>query len=94
MTCPDTVKIARAYGIPSLRIENHREMRAQIRKAIKAAGPVMVDVVLHPMQPFAPRVTSERGPGGKLVSKPLEDMYPFLERNEFNSNMIIKPVKE
>ena len=93
VTCPDTIKIARAYGIPALRIRNHRGMHAQIRKALKTKGPVMVDVILDPMQPFMPRVTSERGADGKFVSKPLEDMYPFLGREEFISNMIVKPVE-
>ena len=94
VTCPDTSKIARAYGIASLRIKNHKGMYTQIRKALKTRGPIMVDVVLDPMQPFIPRVTSERGPDGKFISKPLEDMYPFLDRKEFFSNMVVKPVEE
>lgn len=93
VSCPDTCRIAHAYGIHSLRIKHHSKMRTQIRKAIKSVEPVMVDVILHPMQPFVPRVTNERSPDGKFVSKPLEDMYPFLDRDEFNSNMIISPVR-
>ncbi len=31
---------------------------------------------------------------GIMISKPLEDMYPFLDRNEFKENMIIKPIEE
>jgi acetolactate synthase-1/2/3 large subunit len=52
----------------------------------------MVDVLLHPMQPFEPRVSSERKADGTMISKPLEDMFPFLERKEFISNMLVKPV--
>jgi acetolactate synthase-1/2/3 large subunit len=94
VNCPDTLKIARAYGIASLRIKNHKEMNTKIKRALKVNGPVLVDVVLDPMQPFMPRVTSERLADGKFVSKPLEDMYPFLERKEFLSNMIVKPAGE
>ena len=94
VSCPDTVKIARAYGIPALRIRNHQEMPAQIKKALKVNGPVMIEVILHPLQPFMPRVASQRGSDGKFISKPLEDMSPLLERKEFNSNMIVKPIKE
>ena len=94
VSCPDTIKIADAYGIESSKIENHSNMRQKIREAIRSKGPIMVDVVLDPMQPFSPRVTSERKPDGKMVSKPLEDMYPFLDRDEFKKEMIIKPVDE
>ena len=39
---------------------------------------------------IAPKLTSEKKPDGSIVSKPLEDLYPFLERDELYSNMIIK----
>jgi len=92
VSCPDTMKIAKAYGIPAVRIRNHKDMRKQIQKVLRMGGPVMIDVLMHPMQPFVPRVTSERKPDGRFVSKPLEDMYPFLDRAEFLANMIVKQV--
>lgn len=94
VSCPDTIKIAGAYGIKSMRIEGHRNMRESIRKALSCEGPMMIDVVLDPMQPFLPKVMSERKPDGRMVSKPLEDMYPFLDREEFGKEMIVKPVEE
>lgn len=94
VSCPDTLKIAEAYGIKAMRIANHLDMRRQIREALDADGPVMVDLVLDPMQPFLPKVTSERKPDGRMVSKPLEDMAPFLDRDEFCKEMIVKPIEE
>jgi acetolactate synthase-1/2/3 large subunit len=38
---------------------------------------------------FEPKLSSERKPDGRMVSKPLEDMYPFLDREEFRSNMLV-----
>jgi acetolactate synthase-1/2/3 large subunit len=29
-----------------------------------------------------------------MISKPLEDMYPFLSRDDFYVEMIIKPIQE
>ena len=43
---------------------------------------------MDPEQTFAPKVIAERLPDGTLVSKPLEDMFPFLDREEFAENMI------
>ena len=94
VSCPDTLKIAKAYGLPSFRIKNHRNLREHIRAALASEGPVMVDVLLDPLQPFLPKASSEKKPDGRMVSKPLEDMYPFLDRDEFNKEMIVKPVKE
>jgi acetolactate synthase-1/2/3 large subunit len=43
---------------------------------------------------FAPKLSSERKPDGRLVTKPMEDMFPFLDRDEFKENMIIELANE
>jgi len=50
--------------------------------------------MIDPMETVAPKVSSAVGVDGKMFSKPLEDLYPFLPRPEFLKNMIIKPLKE
>jgi acetolactate synthase-1/2/3 large subunit len=42
----------------------------------------------------APRLQSYQRPDGSFVSKPLEDLFPFLPRKEFLANMIVKPLPE
>lgn len=91
---PDMVKIGKAYGIPSLRISNQHKLGEKIKKALDMKGPVICDIMMSPKQPLIPKVTSEVKPDGRVISKPLEDMYPFLEREEFYNNMIIEPLKE
>jgi len=49
---------------------------------------------MDPKQSLIPKVTSVMRPDGKMISKPLEDMFPFLPRKEFYENMIIKPLNE
>lgn len=88
---PDMVKVAVAYGISAFRIRNHDDMPKIIEQAMKTEGPTVCDVQMQPDQLFVPRVSSQRLPDGRMVSKPLEDMYPFLSREEFLSNMIIPP---
>ncbi len=39
------------------------------------------------------RVSSLKKPDGSIISKPLEDLYPFLDRKEFAENMIVDPVE-
>jgi len=50
--------------------------------------------MLSPEQKFVPKVASLIKEDGKMVSKPLEDMYPFLSREEFLSNIIVEPLPE
>jgi len=57
-------------------------------------GPVVCDVRVLPEEVRAPRVTSIQLPNGSFKSKPLEDLWPFLDREEFRKNMIVAPMEE
>ena len=52
----------------------------------------IIEISCHGQDRF-PKLGSSRNENGKIVSKPLEDMFPFLDRDEFNSNMIVKPLE-
>ena len=57
-------------------------------------GPVILEVMCPENQVIIPTASSKKLDDGRMVSKPLEDMYPFMDRNEFLSNMIVKPLNE
>jgi len=86
---PDFVRVAKAYGIHACRIRNHKELGAKIDQVLQTDGPVFCDVHMEPDQSFVPRTASKRLADGQLVSSPLEDMFPFLDEEEFLSSMII-----
>jgi len=86
---PDFVKITRAYGIKSQTISSFRGIDKILMNILEDDGPVFCDVKMDPEQPFTPRISSKKLPDGKMVSSPLEDMYPFLDEDELLSNMII-----
>ena len=94
LTLPDTEKIAAAFGIHYLKIENHSHIRQQVQDALEYNGPVICEVMISPDQQAAPRITSRQQPDGSMVSMPMEDMWPLLDRDEFRANMIIPPVTE
>jgi len=93
LTFPDLVAVAEAYGIEATRITSHAKLDEAIGTALVSDGPAMLDVVMDPDQPFVPKVAAERLPDGRLVSKPLEDMTPLLDREEFAENMIVPHYK-
>ncbi len=91
VSLPDIVKVAQAYGLETERITNHCCLEQKIKSVLDARGAVVCDIQMDPRQALYPRVTSEQRPDGRLVSKPLEDMFPFLERAEFRDSMLIEP---
>lgn len=91
---PDFEKLVRGFGIPYLSINRNDEIEEIVEKMLATPGPVFCEAFLTENYIFAPKTSSERKPDGRIVSKPLEDLFPFLPREEFNENMIIPPLKE
>ncbi len=89
LTFPDVVKVGRAYGLGTYRIKNHTNLREKIHEALNIPGPVVIEVMVDPNQVQQPRVTSVMQNDGTLKSRPMEDLWPFLSREEYASNMII-----
>lgn len=93
LTFPDTVKVGEAYGLPSLRL-NEAGFEDKLREILQMKGPVICEVMLDPEQSFEPRASSRQLPDGRIVTAPLEDMYPFLDREEFLENMLVDSSQE
>lgn len=86
---PDFEKLALAYGFTYYKIGDHKELAGIIQKSLAEPGPVLCEVVLDLEQTFSPKLASRRLPDGRMVSAPLEDLYPFLDREELAENMLI-----
>jgi acetolactate synthase-1/2/3 large subunit len=93
VTFPDILKIANAYGLPFMQI-NAFNFEDGLDQALASRGPLVCEVILDPAQSFEPKISSKQFPGGKIVSAPMEDMFPFLPRDEFMENMLIPPLEE
>lgn len=63
-----------------------------VAKAFGVENQVKV-VKMDPNQPLTPRTASVKRPDGSITSRPLEDMYPFLPREEFRAQMIVPPLE-
>jgi len=85
---PDICKIAKAYSLNTEIIYNHKTIKEKIKKILNSSSAVICDVKLNPEHKFVPKVASQKLPDGKIVSKSLEDMYPFLDPEELKENII------
>ena len=88
LTFPDLEKIAAAYSIPFFEIKDSVDLKKRISVVVNNVGPVICSVKVPTNQFTAPRVSSKQNPDGTMVSLPMEDLWPFLDREEFKANMI------
>ena len=91
---PDIIKVGKAYGFKTFRIKNQKNLAKKLKRVLQEEGPLICEIMIDPNEKMEPKLSSEVKPDGRIVSKPLEDLYPFLDREEFRQNMIIKPVEE
>jgi acetolactate synthase-1/2/3 large subunit len=73
------------------RVATHDDLDQVLRATLDDVGPSICEVVLDPAQPFSPKLASRKLPDGRMVSSPLEDMAPFLDRAELAENVLIDP---
>lgn len=85
---PDMEKIAWAYGIPYIKVTKIEDIE-KLLKAMETDGPLFAEIVVDVAQNFAPKLSSKVLPDGKIVSPEIDDMFPFLERDEYESNKLL-----
>ncbi len=83
---PEFTKVAEAYGLKTFRICDHNNIKGKIREILNSKGPVLCDVNLTSDYIFSPKLSSKRMPDGRMVSRPLQDMFPFLSQDELKQN--------
>lgn len=91
---PNFEKIANAYGISYLAIRNNEELFTIISKALCEKKVCICEVFCSTTQKFEPKSATKKLEDGTLISPPLEDMAPFLPREELQKNMIIEMIEE
>jgi len=91
---PDFRKIADAYKMNYFLLKNHTCLSENIKKVLKQKGPVLCEVNIDFDQQRIPKVSTIKLENGNLVSKPLEDMFPFLSEAEIYANMHMFDEKE
>ncbi len=89
---PDLAKLAPAYDLRYVKISNAKELPEKLKEVMEYDEPVVCEVMTIRDQAVIPTISSKKAEDGRLVSMPPEDMYPFLDREEFAEEMIVDPV--
>ncbi len=85
---PDFTKLAKTLGFKTLKINSLKNIDQKVKEVLDDKGPVFCEVMLSPGYIFCPKLSAKKLPDGTMVSPSLEDLFPFLERKEFESNTL------
>lgn len=94
LSFPDFGKIAGAFGYTYFAAHSNEEMKQAVDQMLKIDGPAFCEIFVSTEQNFEPKSATKKLEDGSLFSPPLEDLAPFLDREELLSNMIIEPLNE
>lgn len=89
---PEMKKLAWVYGYKYFSCTRNRDLPEFIRKTLDAEGPLLAEVFTDRDQVYEPKLATKRLEDGTLVSPPLEDLAPFLPKEELRENMYIEMV--
>jgi acetolactate synthase-1/2/3 large subunit len=85
---PNFSKVASAFDIPFVRIKSIDDIDNTISNFLNLDGPAICEVLVDENQAFAPKLSAKKLPDGTIVSPPLEDLSPFLSKEELKRNLI------
>ena len=77
-----------------VKIESVDEIEEKVREVLSGDDPVLCEVVVDYRQNFEPKLSSKALPDGTMVSPPIDDMFPFLDREEFDKIKASMPGKK
>ena len=89
LSFPDFKKISEAFGYPYYSACSNKEMKEVVDKVLSLDGPVFCEIFTDTEQRWEPKSSTKRLEDGTLVSPPLEDLAPFLPREELKEIMFI-----
>lgn len=94
LSFPDMSKLSAAYGYPYFSCSDNDKLGETIEAVLATKGPVFCEIFVSPDQLFEPKSATKRLEDGSLFSPPLEDLAPFLPREELKRNMYIPLIDE
>ncbi len=94
LSFPEFEKLAKAFGYPYYSARSNAEMMKVVDEVLAQHGPVFCEIFTDTKQVWEPKSSTKRLEDGTLVSPPLEDLAPFLPREELKEIMFIPMMEE
>jgi acetolactate synthase-1/2/3 large subunit len=91
VSIPSIRKVVESFNIKYVFADSNN-LEEAIQYTIQYNGPIVCEVMCEKWQEVVPTLMGKKNDDGSITAKPLEDMYPFLPRDEFYGNMIVNPL--
>ena len=88
LSFPDYKDLAKAHKIVYKKINNHKNLEKKIKQVLSLKKSVLCELIMNPDEEQIPKAVNKRNASGKSIPAKLEDMYPFLSKDELNSNTL------
>ena len=90
---PDLVRVAYAYDMDYIKVSDYDSLTPALQTVFANDDPMIIEVMCQKWQEVIPTLQGRKNPDGTISAPPLEDMYPFLSREEFCDNMIVETIE-
>ena len=90
---PDLVRVAYAYDMDYIKVSDYDSLTPALQTIFANDDPMIIEVMCQKWQEVIPTLQGRKNPDGTISAPPLEDMYPFLSREEFCDNMIVETIE-
>ena len=87
VSVPDFYNIAKGFNLNAVKIDKAKNLNAQIKDVLEIDGFVLCEAMLQQEYSFSPKLSSRKLDDGTMVSPSLEDMFPFISREEYQENI-------
>jgi acetolactate synthase-1/2/3 large subunit len=92
LTLPSIELNAAAYKIPYIKISNQQNLKNDLQKVLNTSGPIICELIIDPDHKTFPKASVYKKSDGSFATRPMEDLAPFLDRQEFINNLLIEPL--
>lgn len=92
LTLPSIELNAKAYKVPYRKISNQLNLKSKLKKILDIPGPLVCEVIVDENHTTLPKASVYKTEDGKFATRPMEDLFPFLDKQEFLSNLFIEPI--
>lgn len=93
VSSPDFRKVADCFGISYMRIEKSTELKEKLREMFICSEAVICEIIAVEDQEYLCDAYAKNSQK-KIVHRPIEDLYPFIDRELFLSEMVIEPIDQ
>ena len=90
LTLPSIELIAKSYGLPFFKATSQSSVRACVKKVLDLKFPAICELIVDPSHVTLPKASVKKKEDGSFTTLPMEDLAPFLDREEFRENLLIK----